>query len=104
MLQNEFDRYVAQAVRQGILANEFVVTGAQAVGAYGLIGTFPAAVVDLYRYVYADALRTVWYVTTGLAGAGLLASLVIKDANMDKGHQSSQGFKNQEKEIEVGTA
>ncbi|KAE8449578.1 hypothetical protein EG329_007908 [Mollisiaceae sp. DMI_Dod_QoI] len=104
VFQNEFNTYVAQAVRQGRLADEFVVTGAQAVGAYTLIGTFPASVIEIYSYVYADSLRTVWYVTTGIAGAGLLASLVIKDASMDKGHQSSQGFKDKEKETEKSNA
>ncbi|KUJ17339.1 MFS general substrate transporter [Mollisia scopiformis] len=93
VFQNEFDRFVARAVTQGSLTEDFVISGAQATGAYGIIEMFPKVVVEVYRYIYSDALRTVWHVTTGIAGAGLLASLVIKDASMDKGHQSSQGFR-----------
>ena len=72
VFQNQFDQYANRAVAARTIPKEFLVTGAQAASAYGIIGRFPENVVEAYRYDYADALRTVWYVTTGIAAAGLL--------------------------------
>jgi hypothetical protein len=47
--------------------------------------------------VYADALRVVWYVTTGISGAGLLVSLFVKNESMDRGNNAKQSFKVEEK-------
>lgn len=98
VFQNEFNRYVNQAVTDGTIPKQFLVTGAQAAGAYGVIGTFPEPVVSAYRYIYADSLRTVWYVTTGIAAAGLLVSFLVRNENMDRGQQSRQAFNNKHKE------
>jgi hypothetical protein len=98
LFQNEFDRYINRAIADGIVPKECLVTGAQAAGAYEIIGTFPERVILAYRYVYADSLRTVWYVTTGIAAAGFLASFLVKNESMDRGQQSKQAFNNQHKE------
>jgi hypothetical protein len=50
-----------------------------------------------YQYVYADSLQTVWYVTTSIAGAGLLVSLFVKNESMDRGNNAKQRFKVEEK-------
>jgi hypothetical protein len=59
VFQNEFDRFLNQAVAAGSIPREMIVTGAQAAGAYGIIGEFSEAVKKVYYYIYADALRTV---------------------------------------------
>jgi hypothetical protein len=93
VFQNQFDKFLDEAVAAGTVPKQFIVTGAQAAGAYGIIGSFPEPVITAYRYIYADALRTVWYVTTGIAGAGLLVSLLVRNENMDRGNNAKQQFK-----------
>ena len=97
VFQNQFNQALDQAVRDGEISPAFIVTGAQAAGAYGLIGEFPADITQAYRYIYADSLRVVWYVTTGLAGLGLLASLLVRNESMDRGNNAKQAFRDQKK-------
>jgi hypothetical protein len=92
VFQNQFEQFVHEAVADGKVPQEFIVTGAQAAGAYGAIKTFPEAVQIAYRFIYSDSLRVVWYVMTGIAGAGLLASLWVKNESMDRGNNSKQRF------------
>jgi hypothetical protein len=98
VFQNEFDRYVNQGVADATIPREYLITGAQAAGAYKVIGTFPEHVTASYRYVYADSLRTVWYVTTGIAAAGFLVSFLVRNESMDGGQQSKQAFNHQRRE------
>ena len=98
VFQNQFDRYLNQALAAGSIPREMVVTGAQAAGAYGAIGKFPEPVQQVYRFIYADALRYVWYVTTGIAGAGLIISLLVRNESMDRGNNAKQGFKDETRE------
>jgi uncharacterized membrane protein YuzA (DUF378 family) len=73
--------------------------GGEAAGAYGLIGTFPGGVVSVYKGVYADSLRTVCYVMTGIAGFGLLVILGVGNESLDRGiSNSKQGFKAEREE------
>ncbi|TVY81133.1 Efflux pump FUS6, partial [Lachnellula suecica] len=97
VFQNEFDKFLGKAVMKGTISSQFIVTGAEAAGAYGAIGYFPEAVIIAYRYIYADSLRTVWYVATGIAGAGLLVSLLVKNESMDRGNNAKQAFKVEKK-------
>jgi hypothetical protein len=101
VFQNQFDRYLNQAVLAGKIPSAFIGTGAKAAGAYEVIGKFAKEVTNTYRFIYADALRVVWYVTTGLAGSGLIASLLVRNESMDKGNNSKQAFRNQEKTASI---
>jgi hypothetical protein len=93
VFQNQFDQFLHKAVKGGNVPSEFVVTGDQAAGAYSAIRLFPQSVQIAYQFIYADSLRFVWYVTTGIAGAGLLVSLLVKNESMDRGNNSKQSFK-----------
>jgi hypothetical protein len=90
VFQNQFNRYLNQAVAADAMPHELIVTGAQAAGAYHAIGNFPVVVQTAYRYIYADSLRVVWYATTGIAGMGLIASV-------DRGNNAKQAFKNEKR-------
>lgn len=102
MFQNQFDRYLNLAVGAWTIPRKLTITGAEAAGAYEVIGTFPDSVVEAYRYIYADALRIVWYVCTGIAGLGLLVSLWVRNESLDRGNKSKQTFKNEEKKVAAG--
>ena len=93
VFQNQFNRSLNQAVQDGKIPSGFIVTGAQAAGAYGLIREFPADITLAYRYIYADSLRVVWYVTTALAGVGLVGSLLVRNESMDRGNNAKQAFR-----------
>jgi hypothetical protein len=97
VFQNGFDRFVRKAVENGSIPARFSITGAEAAGAYGIVGKFPETVVDAYRFVYADSLRTVWYVCTGIAGAGLLASLLVRNESLNRGNNSKQKFNHEKR-------
>jgi hypothetical protein len=98
VFQNEFDRFLAKAIAAGQIPPHFIITGAQAAGAYDIINAFPQTMQDTYRYIYADALRTIWYVTTGLAGMGFLVGLLVRNENLDRGNLSKQSFRVKENE------
>ncbi|KAL6831520.1 MFS general substrate transporter [Trichoderma sp. SZMC 28015] len=99
VFQNEFDGFLATAIAAGRIPPDFVITGAQAAGAYERINALPHTMHDVqetYRYIYADALRIVWYVTTGIAGMGFLVGLLVRNENMDRGNYSKQTFQVEE--------
>ncbi|KAK4082698.1 uncharacterized protein Triagg1_1588 [Trichoderma aggressivum f. europaeum] len=99
VFQNEFDRFLATAIAADRIPSDLVITGAQAAGAYETINAFPQTMQDVqetYRYIYADALRTVWYVTTGIAGMGFLVGFLVRNENMDRGNYSKQSFQVEE--------
>jgi hypothetical protein len=75
------------------------VNGAEAAGAYKTIGKFPETVVEMYKFVYADSLRTVWYVTIGVAGVALLLSFLVGNESMDRGNRSKQAFNHQHEKM-----
>ena len=93
VFQNQFDKFLDEAVAAGTIPKQFIITGAQAASAYGTIGTFPEPVITAYRYIYSDSLQTVWFVTTGIAGAGLLVSLLVRNESMNRGNNAKQRFK-----------
>jgi hypothetical protein len=97
VFQNQFQRFVNEAVTAGAVPHGYVVTGVQAAGAYDVIGAFPRPVAIAYRYIYADSLRIVWYVVTGVTGMGLLSSLLVRNESMDRGNKSKQAFNDEKK-------
>lgn len=101
VFQNQFDQYLHKAVEHQDVTKPFIITGAQAASAYDVIKSFPESVQVTYRFIYADSLRIVWYVTTGIAGAGLLASFWVKNESMDRGNNSKQKFKDSKKPPEA---
>lgn len=96
IFQNEFDRYASQAAATGGLIGNgnanMVIHGSQADAAFDLIKTFPENVQEVYRYVYADSLRTVWYVLTGVSGFAFLVSLAMRDESLDKDAKGRHQF------------
>jgi len=102
VFQNEFNRLIHKAVVRGEIGTEFVITGAKVADAYDEIRKFPGNVRESYRYVYADSLRVIWYVTTAIAVAGFLVSLGVRNESMDRGNNSTQRFKEEKKKKEGG--
>ncbi|PGH10941.1 hypothetical protein AJ79_05187 [Helicocarpus griseus UAMH5409] len=99
VFENEFDRFLENAVKGEDVAGLFrdggrrmIVPGSQATAAFELITTFPERVQEVYRYVYADSLRTVWYVLTAIAGVALVVSLAMRDESMDKESRGKHQF------------
>lgn len=87
IFQNEFDRRTSQAIAAGGLLGsnpEMWIHGSQADAAFELIKSFPESVQEIYRYVYADSLRTIWYVLTGISGFAFLVSLAMRDESLNK--------------------
>jgi hypothetical protein len=103
VFQNQFDRSVKHAVLAEEIPSAYIVPGAQAAGAYELIRGFPVDITNTYRHVYADSLRIVWYVTTALAGLGLIASLLVRNESLDRGNNAKQSFRDQKNNQTVGT-
>ncbi|PGG97810.1 hypothetical protein GX51_07122 [Blastomyces parvus] len=96
IFQNEFDRFVRQAVAAGafigISDSNMLIQGSQADAAFDLIKTFPENVQEVYRYVYADSLRTIWYVLTGLSGVAFLVSLGVRNESLNKDAKGRHQF------------
>jgi len=104
VFQNQFEKEVARRVTMGEIGRAFVVSGSEAAGAYKSIRSFPEDVQVAYRYVYADSLKVVWYVFTGIAALGLLASFWVRNESMDRGNNARQRFvvEGEEKKMEAG--
>ncbi|OJD13743.1 hypothetical protein AJ78_05835 [Emergomyces pasteurianus Ep9510] len=105
IFQNEFDRRVRRAVAAGGLMGtdpRMRIPGSQADAAFDLIKTFPESVREAYRYVYADSLRTIWYVLTGISGFAFLVSLAMRDESLNKETKGRHQF-DHEKDRGVAT-
>jgi hypothetical protein len=92
VFQNQFGAFVTESIARGLIPEPFALTGAQAEGAFGVIHTFPEFVQLAYQQVFADSLRTVWYVMTAMAGLGLASSLMMRNESMDRDLNSKQSF------------
>ncbi|EEH49899.2 uncharacterized protein PADG_05978 [Paracoccidioides brasiliensis Pb18] len=104
IFQNEFDRFVRRAVAAGGLVARnplMLIPGSQADAAFDIIKTFPESVQEIYRFVYANSLRTVWYVITGISGFALLVSLAMRDESLNKDAKGRHQFDHEGKDGRV---
>jgi hypothetical protein len=92
IFQNQWDKEVVMRVAKGSIPLAYVVGSNAAEVAYALIETFPEAVQEAYRWVYADSLKLVWIVMTAISAVGFLVSLVSRNEGLDKGFSSRQTF------------
>jgi hypothetical protein len=97
VFQNEFDRHVRLRVASGSIPPTMIIGGQGAENAFAYLKTFPRSVQIAYEYVYADSLRTLWYVLTGIGGIGLLFSLLQRNESMDRDLNSKQKFQHEGK-------
>ncbi|OAX84774.1 hypothetical protein ACJ72_00854 [Emergomyces africanus] len=105
IFQNEFDKRVRQAVAAGGLMGtdpEMWIPGSQADAAFELIKTFPERVQEVYRYLYADSLRTIWYVLTGISGVALVISLAMRNESLNKEAKGRHQFDHEKGREVVG--
>lgn len=92
IFQNEFDKFVAVQVSQGVLSSGDVVSGRDAEAYVSVLLSLPETVRTVYQYVYADSLRVMWYVMVPCAGIGLLVSLLARNLLLDQKHNAIQRF------------
>jgi hypothetical protein len=92
IFQNEFDRFVARDVQNRAIPSNLIIKGSHADSAYTTLYTLPKSVLSTYKMVYANALRTIWYVLTALSGLALIVSLVARNESLDKGLTSQHKF------------
>jgi hypothetical protein len=57
-----------------------------------MIKDLPAAESSILKHAYADAIKTIWAVMCGLAGAALIATIFIKEYTLDQEHFGEQGY------------
>jgi len=102
IFQNEWTKEVGDRVASGVIPKAYIIDSNAAEQAYTFLPTFPEPVQTEYRWVYADSLRLVWFVTTGLSAAAMVVSFVMRNESLDKGANGKQGFKHgNEKEVDV---
>lgn len=71
---------------------QYVIESNAAEVAYEYIPKFPADVQMLYRWVYADSLRIVWWVMMAVSLLGLAVSLTARNESLDRGLDGKQNF------------
>lgn len=92
VFQNEFDSFANKAIRDGTIPAAMRIAGAQAAGSYDAIKLMPEGVQVAYQSVYSDSLEVLWYVMTGIAGIGLLASLCSRNGTIARDSKAKQSF------------
>ncbi|KAM0247503.1 hypothetical protein ACHAQJ_009825 [Trichoderma viride] len=92
IFENEFDGLVRRAAKNGLIPQDLIVTGSEASSAYPHIKSFPTSLRAVYQDMYADSLRTIWYVLTALAGVGFVVGLAARNESLDKGLNSKHKF------------
>lgn len=92
IFQNEWTINVEKNINERKIPASMEISSDLAEIGYGIIREFPAAVQDVYRSVYADSLKTVWWVMTALAVAGFLSSLVCRNVEVKGGLSGKQNF------------
>ncbi|KAM7206557.1 efflux pump [Naviculisporaceae sp. PSN 640] len=72
IFQNEWTRNVAEKILEGQIPEEFEIPASLSEVAFEIVKDFPQPVQEAYRWVFADSMRTIWWVMMGLAIVGLL--------------------------------
>ncbi|TVY31639.1 Efflux pump [Lachnellula occidentalis] len=75
IFQNEWAKLVAKEVLEKKIPEDLLIPSNLAEIAYEVIREFPEPVQETYRWLYADTLKTVWWVMIGLSIVGFLISL-----------------------------
>ncbi|OJD12995.1 hypothetical protein AJ78_06488 [Emergomyces pasteurianus Ep9510] len=102
IFQNQWSKCVDAAVAAGRIPLKYIVGSNGAETAYALIRTFPGAVQEVYRGVYADSLATMWYIMMGLSVLGFLVSLVVgRDDVVSGGLAGKQNFRDDKEEVDM---
>jgi hypothetical protein len=91
IFQNTFDVKIQGFIKEGVLG-KYVITGQEAEGAFSVLRTFPAEVVEIYRKVYAESVRNIWYTTVALVAVALVFSMTAKASGIEKRFTSRQRF------------
>ncbi|PGH12256.1 hypothetical protein AJ80_06770 [Polytolypa hystricis UAMH7299] len=103
VFQNQFDHYVTRGLANGDIPPEYIVRGQAADAVYSVIAnTFPPHVQRVYQFVYADALRTMWYVLMAIAGVAAVISLASGNDSLDRDGRSRHQFDHGNKEKAAG--
>ena len=92
IFQNEWAKQVQASINKGSIPPSMKIPSELAETAYQIIGNFPEQVQDSYRWVYADSMKTVWWVMTGISVVGLLISLTCSNAEVKGGLSGKQNF------------
>ena len=92
VFQNTFDQKVNNLVKTGALSTRYIVTGKQAEGVGAVLRMLPVDIREVYKFVYADAVRAMWYVLIPICALGFLVTLIAKNVNLDRQTKSRQQF------------
>jgi fucose permease len=98
IFQNEFTKNVQKNIMSGALDASSAISGEQAEDAFSIIDSLSVAKASIYRHIYSDSLRPLWYLVMALCTVGLLTSFFTKDVSLDRGFKSTQKFIRKEKD------
>jgi hypothetical protein len=97
IFQNTFDKKIQPLIKDGVLG-KYIITGQEAEGAFSVLTTFPAEVVEIYRMVYAETVRNIWYTTVALVAVALVFSMTAKASEIEKRFTSRQRFEEKKRQ------
>ncbi|KAM7200602.1 MFS general substrate transporter [Rhypophila sp. PSN 637] len=92
IFQNEWTKVVTDNIREGKIPKELEIPSSLAEVAFEIVKHFPQPVQEAYRWVFADSMRTIWWVMMGLAILGFLISLTARNDEVAGGLSGKQNF------------
>lgn len=92
IFQNEWAKLVTKDVLKQKIPENLAIPRNLAETAYEVIRGFPEPVQEIYRWLYRDSLKTVWWVMMGLSLVGFLTSLTAGNDEVRGGLSGSQNF------------
>ncbi|KAI9647631.1 hypothetical protein NHQ30_004016 [Ciborinia camelliae] len=96
VFQNWWEMELKRNLREGLIADEFVVRGKMAESIGKVINEFPENVQDIYRLMMADAIGSLWLVITVFAGIALAGCVISRDLRLDGENMMEQDGRSEE--------
>ena len=97
IFENQWTKLLTKDVAAKMIPETFLIPSDLAESAYGVIGKFPEPIQEVYRWLYSDSLKTVWWVMMGLSIVGFLVSLTARNDEVNGGLSGSQNFQDKKR-------
>ena len=80
IFENVFNQIISR--RSVSIPSDYLISGSEAAQFVPMLPSIPSSVQYVFRYIYADSLRLVWWVMASAMALGFLVSLLARDISL----------------------
>lgn len=95
IFENVFNQIILS--RSVAIPSQYLISGSEAAQFVPILPSIPTSVQNIFRFIYADSLRLVWWVMASAMALGFLVSLLARDVSL-----KAKKVENTEKDAEYG--